>query len=239
MDRRSWNKLGDMIEECYDFMIGENKDHLCWEKTFDILKSTIMKERMKNPEFGRRLILLDEQTDYSYDLLGWLEDCLDEMDMMQKYNVLLEACDWLLEQFCWEEESPSDLLFRKSTALSSLGRVKESEQFCEEWMKKEPDNIYAATAAVYTKLDLKKYEDAEKIVAYWIGEDIECTDENDIMFSAAEKLYQLTGEKKKLKNIQNAIKNYEKKLEEMFEELDAEEYSFEEYDFDDEDLPFS
>lgn len=234
MDRKSWNKVGNMIEACYGFMIGMNKDHLCWEKTFDMMRSMILKERMKNSEFCRELYLLDECTDYRYDLLGWLEDYLDEMDMMQKYNVLLESCDWLLEQFCWEEESSSDLLFRKSTALSSLGQVKESEQFCKEWMKKEPDNIYAATATVYPKLALEKYEDAKNIVACWIGEDTECTEENDIMFSAAEKLYQLTGEKMKLRKIQNAIKNYEKQIEEMFEKLDTEEY-----DFDDEDLPFS
>ena len=31
--------------------------------------------------------MLDEATDYKYDISEWLEDCLDEIDMREEYEV--------------------------------------------------------------------------------------------------------------------------------------------------------
>ena len=46
--------------------------------------------------FAPELELLDDATDYRFDIEGWLEDCLDEMDIREDHEVLLRMCDDLL-----------------------------------------------------------------------------------------------------------------------------------------------
>ncbi len=72
------------------------------------------------------LYQLDEETDYAYDIQGWLEDYLDDLDMRESKEELLEVCDELIGMFRWEEEKPSDIRFLKSAALKSLGRTEEA-----------------------------------------------------------------------------------------------------------------
>ena len=72
------------------------------------------------------LYQLDEETDYAYDIQGWLEDYLDDLDMRESKEKLLEVCDELIGMFRWEEEKPSDIRFLKSAALKSLGRAEEA-----------------------------------------------------------------------------------------------------------------
>ena len=47
--------------------------------------------------------MLDEATDYKYDISEWLEDCLDEIDMREEYEVLFCMCDTLLSLFSWPD----------------------------------------------------------------------------------------------------------------------------------------
>ena len=62
--------------------------------------------------------------------------------------------------------------------------------------EKEPENIVAATAAVYALTQEKEYEKAQQIINQFIPNPDECGDENDIMFTAASKFYEATGNKK-------------------------------------------
>ncbi|MCI8789202.1 MAG: hypothetical protein HFH92_08860 [Lachnospiraceae bacterium] len=62
------------------------------------------------------LYQLDEETDYAYDIQGWLEDYLDDLDMRESKEKLLEVCDELIGMFRWEEEKPSDIRFLKNAA---------------------------------------------------------------------------------------------------------------------------
>lgn len=87
------------------------------------------------------LEMIDDATDYAFDIQGWLEDCLDEIDMREEYETLLKMCNDLLELFGWPEYTGSDIRFRKATVLRELGRTKESVEFCKKWMQKEPGNV--------------------------------------------------------------------------------------------------
>ena len=69
--------------------------------------------------------MLDEATDYKYDISEWLEDCLDEIDMREEYEVLFCMCDTLLSLFSWPDYTGSDLKFRKSCVLEALGKTKQ------------------------------------------------------------------------------------------------------------------
>ena len=71
----------------------------CWLQAFELLKEIVLEERQQRPGFASELEKLDEDTDYKYDVLGWLEDCLDEMDMREEHEILLKMCEDLLGMF--------------------------------------------------------------------------------------------------------------------------------------------
>ena len=213
-------------------MIGAEKETSCWTQAFERLKEIILEERKANPEFAPELEQIDDATDFALDIQSWLEDCLDEIDMREDYETLLMMCDDLLDLFSWPEYTDSDINFRKAIVLQNLNRTAEAVTFCEQWLDKEPVNIVAATAKVYALLSAKEYNEAGKLVDRFIADKSECDDDNEIMFAAASKLYEFTGNKKAKKEVDTAIDKYDKMLEEYFSDPD--------YDFDDEDdLPFN
>ena len=213
-------------------MIGAEKDASCWTQAFERLKEIILEERKANPEFAPELEQIDDATDFALDIQDWLEDCLDEIDMREDYETLLAMCNDLLDLFSWPEYTDSDINFRKAIVLQNLNRTAEAVTFCEQWLDKEPMNIVAATAKVYALLSAKEYNEAGKLVDRFIPDKSECDDDNEIMFAAASKLYEFTGNKKAKKEVDTAIDKYDKMLEEYFSDPD--------YDFDDEDdLPFN
>lgn len=248
MQNKKWKKFNTLTETCYNNMIGNETDRGCWQQAFGLLIEIVLEERQKNPDFASQLEMLDDVTDYKYDIQGWLEDCLDEIDMRGENEVLLKMCDELLQIFNWPGYTGSDIKFRKSAALKTLGRENEAMEFCKDWIQKEPENIVAAVAGVYAFIAVGEFSEAEKLVGRFIFDKSKCTDENDIMFTAASKLYEVTGKGKEKKQIDKAIQQYEEYLEEYFENLEDEEFALgdegfdregEELDLFDDDLPFN
>lgn len=227
---KKWKRFDKLTEKCYLNMIEAEKDSGCWLQAFELMKEIILEEKKNTPGFASELQLVDDATDYAFDIQGWLEDCLDEMDMRGDYETLLKMCDDLLDLFDWPEYTGSDIRFRKTIVLRELERTKEAVEVCKKWMQKEPENIVAAAAGVYTFIDAKEYDAAEKVVNRFIMDKSECFEENDIMFAAASKLYGAMGKKKEKKEIDRAIKKYDEYLKEYFLNLDFEE---------DDDLPFN
>ena len=193
----------------------------------------IVKEgRKNNPDFVKELYLLDDETDYTHDIAEWIEDCLDEMDMKEEYQLLLDMCDELMKNFAWPEYTGSDLKFRKSGVLRALKRTNEAVQLCSQWIEKEPENVMAGTAYVYALIDAKEYENAKQIIEKFINDDSKCSEENESMFIAASRYYGAVGNKKKQKELDKIIKAYDayvesKMMTDWFEGDDEEE----EYDF--------
>lgn len=235
MERKLWKKFDQLTEKCYDDMAGIKENAGCWQQAFETLQEIVKNERANDKNFARELYLLDDMTDYVYDVGGWLEDYLDELDMREEYETLLQSCDWLLQNFDWTEGSATDICFAKSTTLAYLGKTQEADAFCEAWMKKEPDNPYAAAAGVYAKMGVRDFAAAEEIVEKRIGENTVCDEENDVIFIAAEQLYKRTENKKKLKWIQKKLEIYEENLKNFMMGLDDEDDDL----YDDWDLPFN
>ena len=236
MKNKKWKEFGKLTEKCYMAMgMGESK-HLVWDQAFEALKETIASERSNEPESVSELYLLDEITDYDYDVQGWLEEYLDDLDMREDREKLLSVCDELLGMFSWEEDAPSDIRFLKSSALTSLGRKDEAAEFCKGWLEEEPDNLVAVTANVYALIEINDMETAERLIRQHIHEDTECTDENDILFAAAVAYYKKAGNKKEMKRLDTAREEYDKLLEKFFLEFDEDED--EGFMWDDDDLPF-
>lgn len=234
MKNKKWNKFRKLTEKCYNNMIGAEKDGSCWEQAFELLMEIVREEREQNPNYASELELLDDATDYEYDIQGWLEDFLDEVEMRENHKLALYICNSLLDMFCWPEYTGSDIKFRKASAMEQLGQQKESVEFCEKWLQKEPENMIAACAGVYAFIKVKAFEKAEKLVEQFIPDKSQCSEENDMMFTAASVLYQATGRKKDKKAVDKALEEYDEYLKEQFA---YPEYDEEEEFFDDE-LPF-
>jgi len=235
MKNKKWDKFGKLTEKCYCNMIGAEKDGSCWEQAFELLMEIVREEREQNPNYAPEIELLDDATDYEYDIQGWLEDCLDEVDMRGNHKALLIMCDKLLDMFGWPEYTGSDIKFRKTAAMAQLGQKKESADFCKKWIQNEPENIIAACAGVYAFIEVKTFEEAEKLVERFIPDKSRCSEENDMMFVAASTLYQVTGRKKEKKVVDKAMKEYEEYLKEYFE---YPEFDEDEEEFFDGELPF-
>ncbi len=235
MKNKKWKQFEKLTDQCYMNMIEIDKDGTCWEKAFELLMEIVREERQKEPNCFQEVYMLDENTDYQYDISGWIEDCLDEIDMREEYEVLLCMCDTLLRLFSWPDYTGSDLKFRKSSVLAALGRNKEVVSFCCKWFEKEPENIMAATAYVYALIGAKEYEAAEKLIHQFIIDESECLEENEIMFRAAAKYYAAIGDKTKKKQLDKVLKEYETYVDRMIEEewLGSDEDGWE-----DEELPF-
>ncbi len=230
---RKWKKFRDLTGKCYENMAGISRDKTCWEQAFSLLKEIIADERSNNAEFAPELYELDEVTDYEYDVQGWLEDYLDELDMWNDHEALLRSCEELLELFRWKKICSSDIQFMKVSSLNALNRHGEAVAYCRGWIEKEPDNIMAVTAGIYACISDKKMEEAEKLIHKYMDEDTECTEENDILFIAASRYYQAVGNKKEQKRIDALLEEYDRQLEEYFMEYEDDELLFE-----DDELPF-
>jgi len=218
MKNKKWKQFEKLTDQCYMDMIGSDKDGICWEKAFELLMEIVREERQKEPNCFQEVYMLDEATDYKYDISEWLEDCLDEIDMREEYEVLFCMCDTLLSLFSWPDYIGSDLKFRKSCVLEALGRKNEAVSFCCKWFEKEPENIMAATAYVYALIGAKEYETAEKLIHQFIIDESECLEENEIMFRAASKYYGAIGDKTKKKQLDKVLKEYEAYVDRMIEE---------------------
>lgn len=237
MKNTQWKSFDKLANKCYNNMIGAEKDDTCWAKAFDLLMEIVREERKVNPAFAPELDLVDDETDYVHDVTGWLEDCLDEMDMRKQYELFLQMCEDLLKMFSWPEYSGSDLKFRKSNVLQELGRNEQSVRYCCQWLQEEPENIMAATAYVYALLEEKSYEKAMKVIQEFVTDEEECTEENEIMFRAMIGYYKAIGDKKKQKKLEKILKEYEDYVDQCISQW-CEGEDEDEWDLEDE-LPFN
>lgn len=243
MKSRKWKEFEKLTGKCYMALGMGETNYEIWDRAFEVLKEIIADGKGRQPEYAAELYLLDEITDYEYDVQGWLEDYLDDLDMRENKDKLLKVCDELLDMFCWEEDSPSDIKFLKASALCSLGRKDEVVEFCKEWLEEDPDNLVAVSANVYTFLETHDMEAAEKLIKQHIHEDTECGDENDILFEAAVAYYKAVGNTKEMKRLDKAREEYDKEIGRILMGLDGnEDGEFmwdDEFTWDDDDLPFS
>ncbi len=236
MKNKKWKEFGKLAGKCYLAIGMGEQDHEIWNQAFAALKEVVTAERSDGPDNIAELYLLDEITDYEYDVQGWLEDYLDDLDMREDKTELLKVCDELLGMFRWVEDMPSDINFLKSSALCSLGRKDEAVGFCKEWLEKAPDDFVAVAANVYALLEVNDMETAERLIRQHIQEDTECTDENDILFAAAVAYYKKAGNKKEMKRLDKAREEYANLLAQLL--LGFDENEDDDFTWDDDDLPF-
>ena len=146
-----WKKFDHLTQTCYSNMAHGISDINSWNTGFDLLQEIISNGRAEDPDFAKELYLLDDETDYSHDVQGWLEDYLDALDMYEMYPELEDVCRKLLMLFEWKEDYPSDIRFLLASALGNQGKIEEARKYCEDWEADEKDNPLAAAALIYAK----------------------------------------------------------------------------------------
>ncbi len=219
MDKQ-WKKFAKLSEICYTEMEKGKIDLSVWDQSYEELKKVICSMRKENPNSARELYEIDDNSDFKYEIEGWLEDYRDTLDMMREHAKLQKVCEELIAMFCWKEDSPTDLKFHIVLALQGQEKYKEACEFSEHWYQEEDDNPYAAAALVYAKMGVKDYENARQLVQKLIPEGTSCSDENDVLFGAAEKLFERTGDKQAEEKIRAALDRYDAELEEYFDSLE-------------------
>ena len=211
-----WKRFERLTDRCYLDLAQGAEDMKSWNDGYTALLAVVAEGRRRDPDFAAELYLLDDDTDFHYDVQGWLEDYLDELDMRERYGELEKVCRELLETFRWEEESPEDIRYMLATAMKRQGRTEDTLDFCEKWYKKEPDSAAAAAALIRAKSDAGDCAGAEELVKRHIKEDTRCTEETDILYSAASALYRAAGNSRAAEKIDQEINQYEKELEKRF-----------------------
>lgn len=221
--KRLWKRFERLTNKCYLDLAEGSQAMNNWDDGYASLCAIIEDGRSRDKDFARELYLLDDGTDYQYDVQGWLEDYLDELSMHDRYAELERVCRQLLEMFQWEEVPSCDIRFMLSVALRSQGKLEEALDFCRQWHAEEPDDTSAAAALIYTQTAMKDWEGAEETVRKYISEGDPCTEDTELIFTAASALYRENGDKKAGRRIDRAIRKYEDEMEEALLELDDEE----------------
>jgi len=221
MNNKKWKQFDALTEQCEEDMIGINPNKSCWKNAYLTLKDIVKEGRRNNPDFPKKLYELDDITDFEHDIQNFLDDYFDTMEEYGKYEIILRTVDELLELFEWDESNIADIYFPKSSALSLLNRQKEAVAFCQAWLNDYPDNIFAVTALIHATVNRYNSDNsisldsAKKLTEKYIRPDTECTDENDILFIAASRLYEAVGDKHTQKSIDDRMHTYENQLEEL------------------------
>lgn len=225
-----WRKFEEAAGMCYLEMIQPESGKDIWDDTFSMLMEIIDNERKRDSKYAPELSELEDSTECQCDISGWLDDYLDELDMEEQYEKLQQTCEKILDLFQWKEDDPSDLKFHIASALGSQGKKEEALAYCQEWYKEDEDNVMAAAALIYAQMGMKNLEEAEQTVKKFLPDDLVCTEENDIIFTAASLLYKANGNKKEERKINKALKAYEKEVERYLMGMDDEDMDFDMFD---------
>lgn len=219
---KRWEKFAEVSKKCYIDM-EKGKIHLSvWNQAYQILKELIQEERTENPAYAKELYQIDDSQDFEYGVEEWILDYEDLLDTMQEYRRLQKVCEELIAMFEWKEYSPTDFRFHTMIAMMGQAKYQEAHAYGEQWYSEEDDNPYAAAALIYAKVGIKDYKEAERLVERLIPEGTVCCEENDMLFGAAEKLYEKMGNTEAEARILEALERYDEELEAYFEQMEEE-----------------
>lgn len=204
-----WYEISALIYVGYDALKEMNYPEMtyqwlsAWEKVKEIVKNAY-----KKPS----LVEVDEATDFAYELHNWLQDMEMELGNAKENEKRITFCREVLDLFDWEEDSPDNYMAAIGEALQDLGRVKESNEWFEDWLKKEPGNPSCINAYFWCLIERNEIDRAKGLLEETITPDTECSMDNEILFYRAADLYQVTGDKEKAELYKKKAEDFRKKF---------------------------
>lgn len=223
--KKQWKDFGRLSTDCYINIGMGRTDMTQWHQAFDALVGAIEETRSRNPDFAGEFYEVDEQTDFEYGVDDWLMDYLDELGMRNLHEKCCEVCEKVIGLFAWKEQLPEDFVFEMSSALSAQGKTEEAVALCEKWHRQNTESQPLAAALIYARINAKEYTGAEEVVQKYISKEDECTEDTELIYRAAVRLYEEKGDQKTAKQMKKTLEQYEEEVErELMEEF--EEYPF-------------
>lgn len=206
----NWIKTRDAIRKCHLSTLQEELvDVFEWKQAFDLLMGVIKEERRYSSNFALELSDLTKDSGFEYDMKDILEEYFDELEKKDSWELVVESCDQMLEEFEWLKDTPSQYFFRKGNALQHTGKLKEAEEFGAQWLEQYPNDYYAAASNVFLLLSLGKKEKALEITEHCLKQELICDKATDTFFMAATRLYELTEDGDAKERVAKKIAEYE------------------------------
>ena len=232
--------LEDMVEQCIDY---EDCHHISdeWDEISELIQAgyeaskknkypVMTRKWMKAWELVKQMVVqddtrtsirdLDEETDYAYDLSGWLQDMEMKLLNAGEHEKRLQFCTEILRLFVWEDNNDWDVYMEGGfqvavgESLYALGRKEEAQNWFIQWLEKTPHDTDAIAGYSRYLMSDGKAENAYKMLKDEI-EGLECTCDNDILFLCLIECTEQLG-----KTAERDI--YQKKYDQFKDKVDAE-----------------
>lgn len=225
-----WEEISRLIDQGYGFMESNGESHeeviSVWMQAWELLKEKVLESKEKNQGLVPEIYEIDEATDYEYDIEGWLDDLTDELLYSGKYEERIAFSKEVIELFPWESASPVSFKQAIGEAMSASGKVQESDEWFEDWLVEEPENMLAVTSYLLCLEEREDYESSERLLAKYLNKNTVCNEENEMLFFHAGKIYERLGEYEKAERYLEKLRSHIEEVNEMMESVDWDEDDF-------------
>jgi len=176
-----------------------------WLSAWDKIK-VLVKNAYKKPA----IMDVDEATDFEYEIYNWFQDIEMELGNAKEHDKRIVFCHEVIDLFDWEVESPNNYMAAIGEALNDVGRIDESNEWFDNWLKNEPGNPYCINIYVWCLVLRNDLDKAKELLEKTITLDMECTMDNEMLFHRAEGLYEVIGDVDKAKSYKEKIEAFHK-----------------------------
>ncbi|MGI5888199.1 MAG: hypothetical protein ACOX6J_02335 [Oscillospiraceae bacterium] len=215
MEKESvWDRFADLYGECYDQIDRSDSDVKVWNDAFDTLKEGLAAE-MKKRKGLLTLEEFDEIFDGKYDIAGWLGDYLDELDLRGCCSALLDAVDWLRENFDWSGGDELELDSYRVSALIGAGYADEAYETAVKWYSSEKNSLSAASL-IRACMAAGKDDYAGKVIEAEIPEGTACDEYTCPVFIEAQKYYEKKKDEAGTERCRRELEKFEKDVMSTF-----------------------
>lgn len=200
-----------------------------WDDIRKFVKDNFYKQDAEGNVVKPELVEIDDETDFKYELYNWLQDMEMEFHNSRLYEERIQFCQEVMDLFAWKEDSADNYKSAIGEALNDLKRYNECDEWLEDWLKEEPDNISCINTYIQCASGRDDWEKAKQLTEKYIGASIEFNGENEILLYRALDVYEGLGETEKAKQYQEKIDEYLKwyeKNREFYKDDDAEPIYF-------------
>lgn len=205
-----WDAVTDMIDAGDMALMEEEYPEVVelWMEAWELCKEIVAKLPRKMTIYE-----LEEESDYSIVLDGWLAEMEMELGNAGEQEKRLRFCHEVLDTFDWIEGDGGEFRAAIGEALYNLGRKEEGWAWFEEWMRRTPHDVNIVNEYSWClRADGKTQEAYELLKKELQGKP--CTIENDFLFLRMYEIMESLG-------YQEEAEGYKKKYEGFQEELEG------------------
>ena len=210
-----WKQYDEITLQCYIDSTKNEYSQERWDEAFRLLADIFARAKAETPEVLTDLADFEASIDYQYDISGWLTEYLDGLAEGQQFEKIVEACQYIIETFQWEKDSPAEYRYRLTAAMVAQKKVTEALVYCKVWYEQESDSPVAASALIELLTITEQFDKAEEILQKFITEETVCDVETEGLFSIASYLYERSGDEAKKASIDSRMASYAAQLEEL------------------------